>query len=100
MPRAAAARRDGQPEDNPAFNGLLTAIGPLAESPVGVGLDIPAWVRRLEDELRKVKLMDPDDDGEEPAPSANDEYPLPPQAGLSLDDFRRQIREWDSPLGE
>ncbi len=100
VPRAAAARRDGQPEDNPAFNGLLAAIRPLAESPVGVGLDIPAWVRRLEDELRKVKLLDPDDDGEEPAPSSNDEYPLPAQAALTLDDFRRQIREWDSPIGE
>lgn len=100
VPRAAAARRDGQPEDNPAFQGLLAAIRPLAESPVGVGLDIPAWVRRLEDELRKVKLMDPDDEADEPAPSANDEYPLPPNAGIDLDDFRRQIRDWDSPIGE
>lgn len=100
VPRAAAARRDGQPEDNPAFQGLLAAIRPLAESPVGVGLDIPAWVRRLEDELRKVKLMDPDDEADEPAPTANDEYPLPPHAALDLDDFRRQIKEWDSPLGE
>lgn len=100
VPRAAAARRDGQPEDNPAFQGLLAAIRPLAEQPVGVGLDIPAWVRRLEDELRKVKLMDPDDEADEPAPSANDEYPLPPHSGIDLDDFRRQIRDWDSPLGE
>jgi hypothetical protein len=100
VPRAAAARRDGQAEDNPAFQGLLAAIRPLAEQPVGVGLDIPAWVRRLEDELRKVKLMDPDDEADEPTPTANDEYPLPPHAGIDLDDFRRQIREWDSPLGE
>ncbi len=100
VPRAAAARRDGQPEDNTAFQGLLAAIRPLAESPVGVGLDVPAWVRRLEDELRKVKLMDPDDEADEPAPSTNDEYPLPPHAGIDLDDFRRQIRDWDSPLGD
>ena len=100
VPRAAAARRDGQPEDNTAFQGLLAAIRPLAESPVGVGLDVPAWVRRLEDELRKVKLMDPDDEADEPTPSTNDEYPLPPHAGIDLDDFRRQIRDWDSPIGE
>ncbi|MCU0704503.1 MAG: hypothetical protein MUF18_11050 [Fimbriiglobus sp.] len=100
VPRAAAARRDGQPEDNPAFRGLLAAIRPLAESPVGVGLDIPAWVRRLEDELRKVKLMDPDEETDETSPAGNDEYPLPPHATLDLDDFRRQVREWDSPLGD
>ncbi len=100
VPRAAAARRDNLSEDNTAFQGLLAAIRPLAESPVGVGLDVPAWVRRLEDELRKVKLMDPDDEADEPAPSTNDEYPLPPHAGIDLDDFRRQIRDWDSPLGD
>ena len=98
--RAAAARRDGQPEDNPAFRGLLAAVAPLADQPVGVGLDIPAWVRRLEDELRNVKLMDPDEDSEAVEDAVPDDFPLPPPTVLGLDEFRRQITDWDTPLGD
>jgi hypothetical protein len=100
IPRAAAALRDGKPEDNPAFTGLLAAIHPLAEQPVGVGLDVPAWVRRLEDELRKVRLMDPDEDSEEAAPYGGEDYPMPPCAPLDFEDFRQQIRDWDTPLSD
>ncbi len=99
--RAALAARDGQPEDNPSFAGLLSALQPLAEVPIGVGLDVPAWVRRLEDELRKVKMTDPDEDDEDESPTHGaDEYPLPPTGRLDFDEFRRQIREWDSPIGD
>ena len=99
--RAALAARDGQPEDNPSFAGLLSALQPLAEVPIGVGLDVPAWVRRLEDELRKVKMTDPDEDSEEESPTHGaDEYPLPPTGRLDFDEFRRQIRDWDTPIGE
>src|SRR5207248_3000297 len=38
------------PEAHPAFVGLVGAIKPLADSPTGVGLDVPAWLRRLEEE--------------------------------------------------
>ena len=73
----------------------------LAEVPIGVGLDVPAWVRRLEDELRKVKMTDPDEDDEDESPTHGaDEYPLPPTGRLDFDEFRRQIREWDSPIGD
>ena len=98
--RAAAARRDDQPEDNPAFLGLLAAIQPLAQQPVGVGLDVPAWVRRLEDELRQVKLMEPDEDEAETFNPGGEDYPFPPSRPLDLAEFRKQIREWDVPLNE
>jgi hypothetical protein len=93
---AAAAARDGGGEDNPAFRGLVNAIAPLAASPTGVGLDVPAWLRRLEDELRKVRadVPDPDeDDDREPDP-------LPPHTPLDFDLLRRQLADWDKPLGE
>jgi hypothetical protein len=99
VPRAAAAIRDGQPENNPAFQGLLAAIRPLAEIPVGVGLDVPHWVRRLEDELRNVKLLEPDEDDEPPASTHGvEEYPMPTFQTLSIEDLRRQLRDWDTPL--
>jgi hypothetical protein len=93
---AAAAARDGGTEDNPAFRGLLEAISPLAASPTGVGLDVPAWLRRLEDELRKVRadVPDPDeDDDREPDP-------LPPHTPLDFDALKRQLADWDKPLGD
>ena len=99
VPRAAAAIRDGQPEDNPAFNGLLAAIQPLAEQPVGVGLDVPHWVRRLEDELRNVKLLEPDEDDEPPASTHGvEEYHLPVFQNLSIEELRKQMRDWDTPI--
>ena len=90
------SHHDGGTEDNPAFRGLLEAISPLAASPTGVGLDVPAWLRRLEDELRKVRadVPDPDeDDDREPDP-------LPPHTPLDFDALKRQLVDWDKPLGE
>ena len=96
MARAAAAARDGQGEDNPSFAGLLSAIAPLADHPAGVGLDVPVWLRRLEDELRKAKSADPDGDGGDPA----QQYPYPAAGAVGFDELKRQLREWDKPLGE
>ncbi len=93
--RAAAAARDGQPEDNPAFTGLLATIQPLADHPSGVGLDVPAWLRRLEDELRKVRSADADPDGE-----LAEQYPFPATVPVDFDDLRRQLRDWEKPIGE
>lgn len=93
--RAAAAARDGQPEDNPSFAGLLAAIQPLADHPSGVGLDIPAWLRRLEDELRKVRTADDEDDGD-----VFEQYPFPAAIALDFADLKRQLQEWEKPIGE
>jgi hypothetical protein len=92
--RAAQAAKDGQAEDNPSFQGLLAAIRPLADHPSGVGLDVPAWLRRVEDELRKVRAT-PDGEGE-PAEA----YPFPEAVPLDFDQLKRQLAEWDKPLGE
>ncbi len=93
--RAAAAARDGQPEDNPSFNGLLAAIRPLADHPSGVGLDVPTWLRRLEDELRKVRSADPEADGD-----AFEQYPFPEPLGLDFAELKKQLQDWEKPIGE
>ena len=97
MARAAQAARDGQPEDNPAFTGLLATIQPLADHPSGVGLDVPAWLRRLEQELRKVRTQDPDADGES---DGDDQFPHPAPVTIDYDDLRQQLRDWDKGLSE
>jgi hypothetical protein len=95
--RAAQAARDGQPEDNPAFTGLLATIQPLAEHPSGVGLDVPAWLRRLEQELRKVRRLDPEADADS---DPDEQFPQPPATPIDADDLRAQLRDWDRGLGE
>ena len=99
--RAAQAARDGQPEDNPAFTGLLATIQPLADHPSGVGLDVPAWLRRLEEELRKVRTQDRHADRDPDAEPDADDQPAHP-AGVTIDpeDLRQQLRDWDRGLSE
>jgi hypothetical protein len=87
---AAEAARVGQGEDNPAFARLRAAIEPLAENVSGVGLDVPAWVRRLEEALRAARAHDGGD--------ADDSVRL--AAGLDFEELRRQLADWDRPLGE
>jgi hypothetical protein len=96
---AAAAARDGQSEEGEAFRELLDAIAPLAEIATGVGLDVPAWIRRLEDELRSVtqSYVDLPTDGDDADPETE---PAPPAVALDFDDVRREIEQWDDPFGE
>ena len=93
--RAAAAAREGQGEDNPSFSGLRAAIQPLADHPAGVGLDVPVWLRRLEDELRKVRAADPESDVE-----PSQQYPFPVMVSLKFEELRKQLRDWDKTPGE
>lgn len=79
------------PEDDPSFQAFLEAIAPLAASPVGVGLDVPAWLRRLEEELRKTRTGMDDDDVN---------HYVPPAPPLSVVEVKRQLADWDRPLSE
>jgi hypothetical protein len=98
--RAAAEARemvggtDPPPETRPAFLGLEAAIKPLAESPTGVGLDVPAWLRRLEEELRRYRTGLDEMEGDA------DEMLLPPAPRLDFAELKRELGEWDRPLGE
>ncbi len=87
---AAEAARAANGEDNPAFERLKAAIEPLAVNVSGVGLDVPVWVRRLEDALRAAKSRDT-------TPTAKEPRPAP---GLNFEELRRQLADWDKPLGE
>jgi hypothetical protein len=82
---AAEAARAGATEDHPAFARLVAAMGPLSETVSGVGLEVPAWVRRMEDALRKSR--EPADDATGPVTPA-----------LDFDELRRQLQDWDKPL--
>lgn len=95
---AALASGDSLPENSPAFAGLLDVIRPLAESPSGVGLDVPVWLRRLEDELRKFRTGPRPSDAEDPDPP--EDPLLPPITRLDFSELKRQLAEWDKAIGE
>jgi hypothetical protein len=94
-PAAIAARshsKDGvMPEEDPAFVAFIDAIAPLAASPAGVGLDVPNWLRRLEDELRKARTGVDEDD-------ANHFVPASPK--LSIADVKKQPADWERSLAD
>jgi hypothetical protein len=85
---AAAAARGGEAEESPAFVRLLVAVSPLRDTVSGVGLEVPAWVRRLEEALRQAR--DPE------AGVEAEVAPLP----LDFAELKRQLQDWDKPLGE
>lgn len=85
---AAEAARDGEGDENPAFVSLLVAMSPLRETVSGVGLEVPAWVRRMEEALRKAREPDEDD---------IDEYDGT-IGSLDFTELKRQLLDWDKPL--
>ncbi|CAN5298794.1 hypothetical protein BH11PLA2_BH11PLA2_30090 [soil metagenome] len=91
---ATAAKQhtgDTPRESDPAFVALLETITPLAATPLGVGLDVPAWLRRLEEELRKTRLGTDDDDAVKLALNFQP---------LTWAEVKKQLADWDKPIGD
>ncbi len=84
---AADAARAGLTENNPAFARFREAMEPLESTVIGVGLDVPAWVRRLEDALRATR-------------DRTAEPPTTPPPGLTFEELERQMEVWDKGFGE
>lgn len=83
---AAIAAANGSDESHPDFQRLIEAITPLTARICGVGLDVPAWLRRLEEALRETRR-----------PALH--HPLI-CATPDLDELRQQLVDWDRPLSE
>ena len=89
-PAMEEATRDGERE---AFAELLEELRPFTAVPAGVGLDVPAWLRRLEMEVQQVHAAQT-----ALAELAEDLFQMPERA-LSQEELRRQLQEWDRPPG-
>jgi hypothetical protein len=77
-----------------SFARLTQELQPLAASPTGVGLDVPQWLRRLEDEVRRVRAA------QTTVAVLAEGLLRVPRRPLALDEFKRQIQEWEKPLGD
>jgi hypothetical protein len=86
-PAATEARR-GEGEQGGAFQRLAEQLRPLADNPIGVGLDVPQWLRKLRDEVDRVR----------------DAATVPPRPAepvrLTFAELQRQLDEWEEPLTE
>ncbi len=89
-PAMAEAR---QPGERPSFARLEEELKAHTASPTGVGLDVPHWLRRLGEEVQRVRASQT-----QLAELAGDVYQLP-QAVLSYEDLQRQMEDWEKPLG-
>jgi hypothetical protein len=75
-----------------AFRRLRKEIDSYLEDSWGSGVDVPGWLRTLEQEVDEV--MHPADGGR---PGAEAALEFPPVA-LGIRDFRQQLRRWKEPL--
>lgn len=73
----------------PAFAGLREELQAYTGTPVGVGLDVPHWLRRLEMEVQRVRT-----EHTAIAEMAEKQFHIP-RAKLSLEDVQQQLAEWD-----
>jgi hypothetical protein len=85
---AAAEAREGVGEEGGAAKRLNEHLRPLADNPIGVGLDVPSWLRKLRDEVDRVR----------------EEATIPPRPAepvkLTFAELQRQLEEWEEPLAE
>jgi hypothetical protein len=78
----------------PSFERLRTELQTLAATPVGVGLDVPVWLRQLEQEVQRVALK-----RTALVALAEDFFRIPRQT-VPLDRLRAELKEWAEPLKE
>jgi hypothetical protein len=77
--------------DRPAFARLRRELEAYTATPTGVGLDVPAWLRRLELEVQRVQAT------HTRLAALAENYFRVPRRPLTYEDVERQLREWDRP---
>ncbi len=87
-PAMAEARRDN---GRMAFARLRKEVEAFTATPAGVGLDVPAWLRRLEMEVQRVQAA------RTTIAALAEGFFRIPRRPLSYEELQRQLREWERP---
>jgi hypothetical protein len=85
------AMEDRAEKRQAAFTTLLEELQSYGDTPMGVGLDLPDWLRRLEAEVHRVRLTQT-----AVASLAEHQFQIPKKV-VSLEELARQMEEWDGP---
>jgi len=79
--------RAGNGEASPAFRRLEEQLRPFIDHPTGVGLDVPHWLRKFENEVERVReRLD--------RPVSRAEMPIT----LTFNELQMQLDEWENLL--
>jgi predicted urease superfamily metal-dependent hydrolase len=92
--RSACEDAESGRRESPAFETLLESVEEYLKTTSGSGIDVPAWLRTLEEELNRIH-----ESGEVSLPDAEPQLNLPIPA-LSLKELRQQLKQWKQPLSE
>jgi hypothetical protein len=76
----------------PAFAQLERDLQPYTAEPAGVGLDVPAWIRRLEGEVERMRVS------RGAIAGMADQLVQVPRMPIAREDFEAQIRDWEKPI--
>jgi DNA-binding response OmpR family regulator len=74
-----------------AFDGLRKELAAYTATPVGVGLDVPFWLRRMEMEVARVQAT------QTTVATLAEHFFRVPRQVLDYDDLVRQLQEWERP---
>jgi hypothetical protein len=90
-PCVRQARFSATEGERPAFARLQQELQTYTASPTGVGLDVPAWLRRLEAEVHRVQAA------QSTVASLAENFFRVPRRALGHDELRRQLGDWERP---
>jgi hypothetical protein len=84
-------REARQGEQRASFARLGQELASYTATPTGVGLDVPAWLRRLEAEVHRVQA------GYSTVAALAESFFRIPRRVLSYEEVQRQVRDWERP---
>jgi hypothetical protein len=86
---AGPAMDEADRPEHPSFVRLEAELQPYRDSPAGVGLDVPHWLRRLEQEVQRVWNM------RSALAALAEHFARVPRRPLAFAELDEQLREWD-----
>ncbi|HLJ93099.1 MAG TPA: hypothetical protein VKU02_07895, partial [Gemmataceae bacterium] len=88
-PAMAEARTSGE---GLSFGRLEKELQVLTANPTGVGLDVPHWLRRLEQEVQRVRT------GHTAIAVLAEGFLHVPKRALTVQELKQQVEDWEKPL--
>jgi len=79
-------------DNSSAFKALVELVEQYLKTSIGSGLEIPAWLRTLEEEVNRLQHIG------DPAPAEHDTMLRLGESPLNLRELRLQLRTWQQPL--
>jgi hypothetical protein len=80
------------PGPHPSLARLWEEMQPFLAHPTGAGLDVPAWLQRMEWEVHRVRKA------HSAVPTSPEDLDRAPLVPMTFEQFQKQLESWDTPL--